>query len=216
MSNETQVAKELRINYCTAKTIIYNHRKKQHETVEQGKAKRCSYSLILPFLTECKPISSIVSMVGGKVENIQVYKNDTENQHQQIFFSLENVESYVEKFLFIKEIEKELIKRNVSYFVKFEGNKAIFLLSTQNESLINVDIISSQTIFKFIVKKKLNSIFSYFCFISSQFNFIFYQIYIKLHICISSKTFFNINYIGKSSCCSDFLYGTNKATKMMC
>ena len=82
-------------------------------------------------------------MVGGKVENIQVYKNDTENQHQQIFFSLENVESYVEKFLFIKEIEKELIKRNVSYFVKFEGNKAIFLLSTQNESLINVDIISS-------------------------------------------------------------------------
>ena len=99
--------------------------------------------MILPFLTECKPISPIVSMVGGKVTNNQIYKNDTQNQHQQIFFSLENVESYVEKFLFIKDIEQELIKRNVSYFVKFEGNKAIFLVSTQTESLIDIDIISS-------------------------------------------------------------------------
>lgn len=111
--------------------------------MEQSKAKRCSYSMILPLPAECKPICSIVSMVGGKVTNNEICKQEKQNQHQQMFFSLENIESYVEKFLFIKDIEQELIKRNISYFVKFEGNKAIFLLSAQHESLFDADIISS-------------------------------------------------------------------------
>lgn len=59
-------------------------------------------------------------MVGGKVTSIY-----PENLYRQVFCSFENAESYVEKFLLIKEIEQELKNFDYIYLMELERDKAI-------------------------------------------------------------------------------------------
>ena len=70
-------------------------------------------------------------MVGGKVTSDEFCVQD--QLYQQFLCSFENVESYVEKFLLIKDIEQQLTDLNYSYFVKFMGDKAIFWCQPQNK-----------------------------------------------------------------------------------
>ena len=69
-------------------------------------------------------------MIGKKVINDQ--KCVVDKLYQQIFCDLEHIESYVEKFLLIKDIEQELTNLNYSYFLEFEVNKAIFWCQQRN------------------------------------------------------------------------------------
>ena len=82
---------------------------------------------------------SIVSTVGGKITGIHA-----EKQYKKCFCSLEKAESYVEKFLLIKDIEQELTNLNYVYFLEFEVDKAIFWYQQlQEDSVGGIDINSS-------------------------------------------------------------------------
>jgi hypothetical protein len=128
------VAKELNINYCTAKTIVYTYRKKNHENLEATSEKRCG---IKPLLAIESPLTSIVSTVGGKVMDSQEF-NYGQNMYQQIFCNFENNETFVEKFLMIKDVEQELDKLNCNYFVEFEGAKAIFWCQQKYQGFVEI------------------------------------------------------------------------------
>ena len=95
--------------------------------LDYSKAKRCTFR---PISEKTENTWSVVTMIGKKVISDQ--KCVVDNLYQQIFCDLENIESYVEKFLLIKNIEQELTNLNYSYFVEFEVNKAIFWIQKRN------------------------------------------------------------------------------------
>ena len=66
-------------------------------------------------------------MVGGKVTSIY-----PEKLYRQVICSFENTESYVEKFLLIKEIEQELNNFNYIYLIELERDKAIVWFQQKN------------------------------------------------------------------------------------
>ena len=98
--------------------------------LDYSKAKRCTFR---PISEKTDNACSVVTMIGKKVISDQSdQKCVVDNLYQQIFCDLENIESYVEKFLVIKNVEQELTNLNYSYFVEFEVNKAIFWIQKRN------------------------------------------------------------------------------------
>lgn len=99
----------------------------------------CSFRLNPVVAKETDQTWSIVSTVGGKITGIHA-----EKQYKKCFCSLENAESYVEKFLLIKDIERELTNFNCVYFLEFEVDKAIFWFQQlQEDSVGEIDTYSS-------------------------------------------------------------------------
>lgn len=82
---------------------------------------------------------SIVSTVGGRINHIYA-----EEPYQRYFCSLERAASFVEKFLLIKEAEKELKNFNCVYFLEFEVDNAVFWFQRRNkDSVDGIDDINS-------------------------------------------------------------------------
>ena len=81
----------------------------------------CSFRQNNSIVKEKNTSWSIVSTVGGKITGIHA-----EKQYQKYFCPLGNAESFVEKFLLIKDIEQELTNFNWAYFLELEVDKAIF------------------------------------------------------------------------------------------
>lgn len=87
---------------------------------------------------ETNPNFCIVSTIGGKIQCIRADK-----LYQKFCCNLENAESFVEKFLLIKDIEQELASFNSDYFLELERNKAIFWFQRQeSNSFDGIDIKS--------------------------------------------------------------------------
>ena len=66
-----------------------------------------------------------------------------EKRNQQFLCPFGNLESYVEKFLLIKNIERKLTDLNYNYMVEFEGNKAVFWCQQRSHLNNEADINSS-------------------------------------------------------------------------
>ena len=66
-------------------------------------------------------------MIAGKVTSIY-----PEKLYRKVFCSFENADSYVEKFLLIKGIEKELKNFNYIYLMELERDRAIVWFQQKN------------------------------------------------------------------------------------
>lgn len=131
-----KVAKDLKINYCTAKSIITAYRKNKGVNFERLEARRCSFRQISK---KNYKMWTVVSKVCDNHKEINVEKKSNE----QFLCPLGNVESYVEKFLLIKNIERKLTNLNYNYMVEFEGSKAVFWCQQRGNLNNDADIIPS-------------------------------------------------------------------------
>ena len=65
-------------------------------------------------------------MLAGRVISSNGNVTETDEPFQQYFCDFKENDSFVEKFLLIKEVENELKRQNLKYYVHFVGQKAIF------------------------------------------------------------------------------------------
>ena len=112
------------------------YRRNKRVTLDRFEGKRCSFR---PISKKNNKIWTVVSKVGDNNKEMNVERK----LNQQFLCSLENVESYVEKFLLIKNIERKLTNLNYNYMVQFEGNKAVFWCQQRSNLNNDADIIPS-------------------------------------------------------------------------
>lgn len=113
---------------------MYTYRKKNIDVCDSYSAPRCEYRSLRP----CGefPLDGIVSMLGGKITSHLDFTAER-TPVQQICCNLDSSDSFVERFLAIKEVEQELETIGCPYMMEFEGSKAIFWCQQTNDDTIS-------------------------------------------------------------------------------